>query len=269
MADFTRSEVDGVLTITLTRDAKRNAVNFEIWDAIESSIHELADNDDLRVLVLTAEGSYFTAGMDITTLIPNPGLGKDGVLRGSNTRLVYRDRAHHDAFDFMELVEKPIILAPQGHCVGVGVEMGVSCDFRLASEEATFSLPEIRNLNVIPASGGISRLTRLVGPHWARWLAMAGQVVDAEQALAIGLVHAVYPADEFQAKVQEFAAHMASMPREPLGLAKIAIDIAADVDRRTARDFDRLSQTLLFHSKEWQDSLEAFNARGSSKKPAE
>jgi enoyl-CoA hydratase/carnithine racemase len=267
MADFTRTEVDGVLTITLTRDAKRNAVNFEIWDAIEAAVHDLALRDDLRVLVLTAEGAYFTAGMDITTLIPNPGMGDDGVLRGSNTRLVYRDRAHHDAFDYMEMVEKPIVLAPQGHCVGVGVEMGVSCDFRLASAEATFSLPEIPNLNVLPASGGISRLTRLIGPHWARWIAMAGQVVDAEQALAIGLVHAVYPADVFQEKVQEFATHLARLPREPLGLAKVAIDAAADVDRRTARDFDRLAQTLLFHSKEWQDSLAAFNNRPSKPAP--
>ncbi len=269
MADFTRSEVDGVLTVTLTREAKRNAVNLEIWDAIEGAVYELAERDDLRVLVLTAEGTYFTAGMDITTLIPNPGLGEDGVLRGSNTRLVYRDLAHHDAFDFMEIVEKPIILAPQAHCVGVGVEMGVSCDFRLASENATFSLAEIPNLNVLPASGGISRLTRLIGPHWARWIAMAGQVVDAEQALAIGLVHAVYPAAEFQQKVQGSATHLAGLPREPLGLAKMAIDIAADVDCRTARDFDRLSQTLLFHSKEWQDSLAAFNNRSATRPASE
>jgi enoyl-CoA hydratase/carnithine racemase len=187
------------------------------------------------------------------------------VLRGSNTRREYRFEAHHDAFDFMETIEKPIILAAQGHCVGVGLEMGVSCDFRLASNEATFSLPEIANLNVLPASGGISRLTRLVGPHWARWLAMAGQVVDAQQALQIGLVHAVYPAEEFPARVQALAHHLASMPREPLGLAKLAIDTAAEVDRRTARDFDRLAQTLLFHGKDFQASVSAFTNRGSSK----
>jgi enoyl-CoA hydratase len=137
--------------------------------------------------------------------------------------------------------------------------MGVSCDFRFAAEGVTFWLPEVQNLASMPTSGGISRLTRIVGPHWTRWTAMASERVDADQALAIGLVHAVYPAGEFAERVQAFARKLAGMPREALGVAKVAIDTADTVDRATARVFDRFSQTLLFTSDEFKDRVNSFN----------
>jgi len=173
-------------------------------------------------------------------------------------RRQYRADAQHDLFDEIEQIEKPVVLAAQSHCFGVGVELAASCDFRLASDAATFALPEVANLAVIPGSGGISRLTRLVGPHWAKWLAMACERVDAEQAMAMGLAHAVYPAAEFPDRVASFAQRLAAMPREAVGLAKAAIDTAASVDRRSAREFDRLAQSLLFTSDDFRDRVDAF-----------
>src|SRR5438093_7237230 len=192
-----RDDVDGVVTVTFARDAKMNAVTPEMFEVLADALRDLGDRDDLRVIVIAAEGRYFTSGLDDASLRPNVGEGTDGVIRGSNIRRQYRAEAHHDLFDQIEEVEKPVVLAAHSHCFGVGIELGVSCDFRLASDAATFMLPEVANLAVLPGSGGISRLTRLVGPHWARWLAMAGERVDAHQALVMGLVHAVYPAAEF------------------------------------------------------------------------
>jgi enoyl-CoA hydratase len=254
-----REDVDGVSTLTFTRPDKRNAVDLEMFACIREAVGDLRDQDHLRVLVITAEGEYFTAGKDVADLRTNVGQGTDGTVRGSNIRAQYRVNADHDLFDAIEQVEKPVILAAQGHCLGVGVEMGASCDFRFAAEGATFGLPEVQNLAAIPGSGGISRLTRIVGPHWARWLAMACERIDARQALAIGLVHAVYPGEEFADRVQAFARKLAGMPREALGVAKIAIDTADTVDRATARVFDRFSQTLLFTSDEFKDKVNAFN----------
>lgn len=251
-------EEGGVLTLTFTRDDKLNAVTQHMLEVIGEAVRDLGDRDELRVLVITGEGRYFTSGLDISSLNPNMGTGTDGVVRGSNLRRQYRAKACHDLWDEMEEVEKPIVLAAQSHCFGVGVEMGVSCDFRLASEDATFALPEVRNLAVIPGSGGVSRLTRLVGPHWARWLVMAGEKVSARQAIEIGLVHAVYPPSEMAGAVRAFADRLAAMPREALGMAKLAIDTAAEVDRRTARDFDRITQTLLIQSPEYQAKIDAF-----------
>lgn len=263
MADFRREEDGGVLTLTFTRDEKLNAVTDAMLDAIAGAVRDLGDRDDLRVLVITGEGRYFTSGLDINSLRGDVGRGTDGTVRGSNMRRQYRTYARHDLWDEMEQVEKPVVLAAQAHCFGVGVEMGVSCDFRLASEGATFALPEVPNLGVIPGSGGISRLTRLVGPHWARWLAMAGEPVTADQAVTIGLVHAVYPAAEFADSVRRFADRLAGMPREAMGMAKLAIDVAAEVDRRTARDFDRVTQTVLFQSPDYQAKVEAFLKRAT------
>jgi enoyl-CoA hydratase/carnithine racemase len=90
---------------------------------------------------------------------------------------------------------------------------------------------------------------------------MAGQTVDAHQALTMGLVHAVYPVAEFGERVQQFARHLASLPREAVGLAKVAIDIAASVDRRTAREVDRMANSLLFTSQEYTDKVNAFMSR--------
>jgi enoyl-CoA hydratase len=256
-----REDADGIITVTFTRDEKLNAVTPEMFDVVTTAVNDLANDDDKRVLVLTGEGRYFTAGLDITTMRVNVGEGTDGIVRGSNLRRQYRHEAHHDLFDEIEQIEKPIVLAAQSHCFGVGVELGVSCDFRVASDTATFGLPELANLAVVPGSGGVSRLTRLVGPHWARWLVMAGQTVDAQQALGMGLVHAVYPASEFPERVRAFAAHLAGLPREAMGLAKVAIDVAAGVDRRTAREFDRVVQTVLFSSPEFRERVEAFTRR--------
>jgi enoyl-CoA hydratase/carnithine racemase len=258
VTDIRREEADGILTVTFTRDDKLNAVTDSMLDVIAEAVTDLGDRDDLKVMVITAEGRYFTSGLDINSLKGDVGRGTDGVVRGSNMRRQYRAHARHDLWDEIERVEKPVVLAAQSHCMGVGVEMGVSCDFRLASADAMFALPEVANLAVIPGSGGISRLTRLVGPHWARWIVMAGESVTASEAVNIGLVHAVYPPDEFPLAVRRFASRLAGLPREAMGMAKMAIDVAADVDRRTARDFDRVTQTLLFQSPEYQAKVDAF-----------
>lgn len=257
-----RSESDGVLTLTFTRDAKLNAVSPEMLEAIRQAVCDLGDCDDLRVLVLAAEGRYFTAGIDIlqSGAGGRRGYAPDGSFSPRRLRRGYRTM--HLLFDEIEAIEKPIVLAAHARCLGVGVELSASCDFRLASTQASFALPELPALAVIPGSGGISRVTRLVGPHWGKWLAF-GEEISAEQALSIGLVHAVYPAEEFPARVDAFARKLAQLPSEAAGVAKAAVDVAASVDRQTARDFDRFSNTLLLMSDEHKERTRAFGERRS------
>src|SRR5436190_10722309 len=178
--EIRRDDHDGVVTLTFTRDDKMNAMTPAMFDVIETAVRDLGDRDDVRVLVITAEGRFFTSGLDISGLRPDVGTGTDGTVRGSNIRRQYRAEAYHDLFDEIEQIEKPVVLAAQSHCMGVGIELGASCDFRLASDTATFVLPEVPNLAVIPGSGGISRLTRLVGPHRAKWMVMAGETITAD-----------------------------------------------------------------------------------------
>lgn len=254
--DIRRVDDDGIITLTFTRDRKLNAVSDDMIDALSAAAADLADDENQRALVITAEGRYFTAGRDIGQLGTYPDSGV--ALRRTYRRL-------HTVFDELEFIEKPVVLAAQGPCLGVGVELSASCDFRFASSAAVFGLPELPNLAVIPGSGGISRLTRIVGPHWARWIAMAGENVTAEQALQIGLVHRVLPVEGFHATVHAWTRTLVGNSAEALGLAKLAIDAAVDSDRRTARHFDRLANTELMHSREHKAKVAEFAARSAAR----
>lgn len=255
-----RSESDGILTLTFTRDEKLNAVSPEMLEALRRAVWDLGDRDDLKVLVITAEGRYFTAGIDIAQSGAGGrhGYAPDGTFSPRRLRRGYRGL--HLVFDEIEAIEKPVVLAAHAPCLGVGVELSASCDFRLASDAARFSLPELPSLGVAPGSGGASRITRLVGPHWGKWLAF-GEEVSADQALTIGLVHAVYPAGEFSARVDAFAHKLAALPSEAAGVTKTIVDIAAGVDRQTARDFDRFANTVLLTSEEHRARVRAFAER--------
>jgi enoyl-CoA hydratase len=259
-ATFRRSEDDGVLTFTFTRDAKLNAVSPVMIDGLRAAVDDLGDRDDLKVLVLAAEGRYFTAGIDLSDSGAGGrrGYAADGSY--SSRRQRRGSRGFHLLMDELEAIEKPSVLAVHARCLGVGLEIGASCDFRLAADGASFALPELPNLGVIPGSGGISRVTRLVGPHWGKWLAF-GEEVSAELALTMGLVHAVYPAESFRERVTAFARKLAALPSEAAGAAKIAVDVAASVDRGTARDFDRYANSVLLSSDEHRSMLAAFTNR--------
>lgn len=246
--DFRVEETpEGIVIFTITRADKLGAVNPEVTEGLRVVVQRLGDEPELRALVIASEGRFFTAGIDITRLPADRGTS------GINIRWIYRK--FHLLFDNMEAIEKPIILAAQGPCLGVGVEMASSVDFRFAAESAYFALPEIASLATIPGSGGISRFTRLVGPHWARWIAVADQKASAHQAVAMGFVHEVFPDDVFMEKVMEFTRKLVTYSREAVGLGLLAIDAAWDGDRINARNIDRMANTMLFWSEEYKESV--------------
>lgn len=242
---------DGVLTVTFDRQDKLNAISPQMAEMMREAVRTLASDEELRVLVIRAVGAYFTAGFDITHINV-----------ADRTPSQYRRECleHTSLYDALESIDKPVVLAAQGPCFGAGVEMAASCDFRFASTTATFQLPEI-NLAVIPGSGGISRVTRLVGPQWAKWLAMAGQPIDAERALAIGLVHEVCPAEELHDRVDAFAGQLAALPREAVGVAKLTIDLCTGADPASARHIEHTANAVLAFGDEHKRRVTAFNER--------
>lgn len=239
------SEKDGILTVVLDRDAQLNAIGEQILGTLWDALRDLRSRDDLRALVITAVGRYFTAGADMAFVAGNAASASDG----RAFRAVYRDQ--HLLFDEFEAVEKPVVLAAQGRCLGQGVEMACSCDFRFAAERASFRLPEV-GMGLIAGSGGTSRLTRLVGPHWAKWMAMGAREVDAERALAIGFVHEVFTDVDFHEQVHARVREIVAAPPQALGAAKLAIDLADRTDRATARDIERLVNSTLVFGEEFR-----------------
>lgn len=243
----TISEDRGILTVTMDRQAKLNAISPQMTATYWEAIGMLAERDDLRCLVITAKGKYFSAGIDLSAgNRHDPG---DSPHRMGQYRRSYRQ--HHLLYDEFEALEKPIILAAQGICLGAGVEMAMSCDFRFCTPNAEFRLPEV-DIGLLPGSGGASRLTRLVGPAWGKWIAMAGMPVGAEQAKTIGLVHDVFPEETFLDQVYSFCRdRLMTIPIEVLGISKLAIDMYGDVqDRTVQRHIDRIVNTTLQGSPE-------------------
>src|SRR5690606_21883075 len=125
-----------------------------------------------------------------------------------------------------------------------GVEMAGAVDFRLASSDARFALPEV-DMGIIAGSGGTSRIVRLCGVGWAKWLGMAGEHIDAQTALAAGLVQAVWEPGEFDEKAMDFCRRLAGKPIDAVGVAKLAIDLCKDLDRSGGRTLERIANTPL------------------------
>src|ERR1700730_5805549 len=130
---------DGILTVTMDRQAKLNAISPSITAMLWDAVRRLRDDDEVAVLVIRAVGRYFTVGIDLDSPTGRGGdIDPEDELAGPNFRALYR--SHHLLYDEMEAVEKPIILAAHAPCLGAGVEMAVSCDFRFVADSASFRL---------------------------------------------------------------------------------------------------------------------------------
>ncbi|HKT73171.1 MAG TPA: enoyl-CoA hydratase/isomerase family protein [Steroidobacteraceae bacterium] len=255
------SERESILEVTLNRAEKLNALTDSMVESLGRAIATFSERRDLRVMLIRAAGKYFTSGVEIgPDISPNVG---ESTLDG---RRWYRNK-YHLLFDELEAVEKPVVAAHQGPCFGGGLEFSLSCDFRLAARSASYALPEL-NIGALPGSGGVSRLTRIAGPHWARWLAMAGEQVTAEQAVGMGFVHAVYPDEEFAEKTWAFCRKLTQLSYEFLGLAKLSIELAADLDRGQARNVERISNSILFTGSEHKERVQKFMERQAAKRAA-
>jgi enoyl-CoA hydratase len=257
---------DGILILTLNRPAKLNAMNGEVLSLLHQAIEEFRDSKVLRVMLIRAKGRYFCAGADVVEGNPM------SFERGSEIRLAHRHGigGMQRMWDEFEAIEKPIVVAHHAACVGGGLEMSLSCDFRLAAESASYAFPEA-TFGSLPASGGVSRLTRLVGAAWAKYLVMANKPLDARRALQMGLVHEVFSDETFEEQTMAFCRHLAAQLPEVMGMAKLAIDLAQDVQAAQGRNVERLANSALLTGREFAEALALLRNRltqGTTTSPA-
>lgn len=244
-------EEDGIMICTLNRPEKLNALNTEIFDLLGKAVWRFRDRDELKVMLINATGRYFSSGVDQKE-------GKfaereDHVVTARGVREQTRlQRNMQYILDEMEHIEKPIVVAHHAMCMGGGFEMSLSCDFRLAGESAQYAFPE-GLFGVLPASNGVSRLTRYCGAHWARWLIMANKQIDAARALQIGLVHEVFPDDQLADEAMAFCRHLAAQNGEQMGAAKIVIELCEEVGRDSARHIERMANSALSLNPGWAE----------------
>lgn len=252
------TEEDGAILIaTLNRPDKLNAISGQMMELFEAALHRFRDTPALKVMLVRANGRYFCAGADLRS--GDAGDTSAQSQTASAIRERHRLKLHgmHRIYDEMEAIEKPIVVAHHATCMGGGLELSMSCDFRLAAKSARYAFPEGK-FGVLPASNGVSRLTRFVGTHWARYLIMANLPVDADRALLMGLVHDVFPDETFSSEVLRFCRHLAEQNGEQMGAAKLAIEMARDVGLAQARNVERLANSALMLNPEYLEGISRY-----------
>jgi enoyl-CoA hydratase/carnithine racemase len=224
MTDKVQVEIKGeVATIMLNKPERLNALDNEMWHGIGEACKVVDEAPDVRVAVLMGAGGCFCAGLDVkagSTLSAalenmSPGQALD--------RIRQHLAGHQASFSAVEALRVPVIGAIQRACMGAGLELSLCCDVRLAAEGTLFSIPEVQ-LGLVPDMGGTQRLPRTVGIGKAKELIYSARRFDAAEALRIGLVQAVYPAGELQARVAELAGEIAANAPLAVQAAKRAIN---------------------------------------------
>ncbi len=220
MTHVTTSHCDGVLTLAID-NPPLNILTQAVLAEIRTALHDLADDSSVRVLVLTAAGKHFSAGADVREHLP-----------GAFEKMIP---------EFMETVDAirtfpvPVIASVTGKCLGGGFELAMAADLIAASDTAAFGQPEIL-LGVIPPAACVL-LPRLIPPGTARYLIMSGEVLTAEEARTLGLVHRTFAQDELEKGTLETARAIARNSRAALRIAKQAF-----LDTETRRTPDALSR---------------------------
>lgn len=213
-----RLERDGaVATITVDRPEKRNALNAAVRREIIEALDALRANDAVRVVVFTGAGDRaFIAGADIGEFAERTAAEQREAMSGRRV------------FDEIAAFPKPTLAMINGYALGGGCELALACDIRIAADTAKLGQPEI-NLAIIPGGGGTQRLTRLCGSGQAMRLILSGEIIDAAEALRIGLVDLVFGASELRERTREMASKMAEKSPIALEMAKAAIRSAQEM----------------------------------------
>jgi enoyl-CoA hydratase/carnithine racemase len=250
---------EGILIATLNRPDKLNAISRQMMDLLTEAVLRFRDTPELKVLLIRATGRYFSSGADLRSGDRNVASAAYSNTSARGVRENHRLNLNNmqQLWDEMEHIEKPIVVAHHAMCVGGGLEMSLSCDFRLAAKSAGYAFPE-GLFGVLPASGGVSRLSRMCGPHWARWLVMANKPASADMAFTMGLVHQVYEDDVFEAEVMDFCRHLAKQNQEQMGAAKVAIELCAEVGRDQGRNVERMANAGLMLNPEYIKGMEQY-----------
>jgi enoyl-CoA hydratase len=248
---------DGAILIaTLNRPEKLNALSGETMTLFEAALHRFRDTPALKVMLVRAKGRYFCAGADLHGSAES---GSGLATTASGIRESHRLKLNgmHRIYDEMEAMEKPLVVAHHAACVGGGLELSLSCDFRLAAKSASYAFPEGK-FGVLPASNGVSRLTRILGTHWARYLIMANLPVAADKALIMGLVHEVWPDETFDEEVMRFCRHLAQQNAEQMGAAKLSIEMSGDLGLAQARNVERMANSALMLNPDYRAGVEKY-----------
>jgi enoyl-CoA hydratase len=250
MSDYETIDVarddQNVVTVTIERPDKLNALNETVLTELHAAADDLADDEDLRMVVFQGEGRAFIAGADIAAMLDmSPEEAEEFGALG------------HRTLEAIEQLPVPTLAAVDGFALGGGLEVALACDLIYASGRAAFGLPEV-SLGIIPGFGGTQRLGRRVGWQRAREMVFTGQRIDAEKAESIGLCLEVFEADSFDERLAEVVDAIGS--RGPLAIraAKTAMRTGQESHLTDGLEAEQQAFADLFETEDRREGMEAF-----------
>jgi len=242
-----RVEREGaVAVVTIDRPEKRNALNAAVRRELVDAVAALSADDAVRVLVLTGAGEKaFVAGADIGEFAQRTPLEQREAMTSGRV------------FDAVAACPKPTLAMINGFALGGGCELAMACDMRVASDGARLGQPEV-NLGIIPGGGGTQRLPRLVGTGQAMRLVLSGDLIDAAEALRIGLVDLVFPAAELRERTLELAGRIAAKSPVALRMAKAAVRASEQMPLAAGLAYETELFVTCFASEDKREGVAAF-----------
>lgn len=236
-----------VATVTINRPDKLNALNHETLIELKSVFEKIKSDENIFVVVITGNGEKaFIAGADISEI------NKLNIVDGKKFA-----EFGQSVFSLIDKFDKPVIAAVNGFALGGGCELALSCHIRLASENAKFGQPEV-NLGIIPGYGGTQRLTRLINSGRSAELILTADMIDANEALRIGLVSKVYPQSELLNKAAEMANKIASKGQQAVRLALKAIKTVDEVSLEEGINMEASLFGLCCGTNDFKEGTNAF-----------
>lgn len=242
---------DHIATVTLNRPDVRNAINTTMVRELHDVLGTLAQDKQVGALIFTgAGGKAFAAGADIGDLLARK---RKEALQGINQKLFQR----------IEDFPWPTIAAINGYAIGGACELAIACDMRIVGESAKMGVPEV-SLGIIPAAGALYRLPQLIGLGLTKELVFTGRLVEAQEALRIGLINRVVPDKDVLVESKKLAQTILQQGPLAIQMAKAAINGINSGDRQAAHTIENLSQAILFESKDKHQRMTNFLSKKKS-----
>lgn len=248
--------VDGVATLTLNRPEARNAISDVMRSLLIEHLEQVAADPAIKALVVTGAGKGFCAGGDIKGMQARMSAPAGSVAFNGWKR---QQRVHH-AVSLLHNMPKPTIAAVNGAATGLGCDMALSCDFIIASEQASFAMSYIAR-GLIPDGGGLYFLPRRVGLPRAKELIFSGRMVAPQEAQQIGMVDRVVPHDDLLPAAQDWALQLSAGSATALALSKSILNNSFELTQGQISAMGSQAQGICYTSSEHQESVAAFLAR--------
>lgn len=240
--------------VGLNRPEKRNSLTGDVVLALADAVRKADENPEIRAVIVYGEGTVFSAGIDIASLARNRSP------HGENPGRALRRHADRlqDAFHVIESTELPVIGALHGHVIGLGLELALAFDLRVATRSCKLSLPEAR-MGLVADVGGLTRLSRVVGPSRAKDMFLTARNVEGDEALAWGLVNRLVDSEaELMPKAVELAEQIAANAPLALGMGKLIIDQGDGVPKSTQLALERWAQGQLITTEDLREAATSF-----------